>query len=143
MNLTIVQVSKITKLSVPTLYSYASRRKLGKKVGKNRVFSKADVQKLLKGSRKSPVKKKPKPPIKKALRSKKSAKLQPIKATVVTPKDASSIPSTQVLESTKPSFWTRLFGGRKQQKKDSLLEAEATKMKREAAARIKHVIAHP
>ena len=110
MNLTIQQVAKLTKLSVPTLYTYASRQKLGKKVGNKRVFSQADVQKLLKGSKKSPPKKKAKPPAKK--RSKRA-----IRTTVATPTAASSNASSIDVGSTKPSFWTRLFGGRKEMEK--------------------------
>ena len=113
MNLTIEQLSKITKLSVPTLYTYASRQKLGKKVGNKRVFSQADVQKLLKGSKKPPQKNKAKPPAKK--RGKRA-----IKTTVATPMAASSNTSSIAVRSTKPSFWTRLFGGRKEMEKVTL-----------------------
>jgi hypothetical protein len=113
MNLTIEQLSKITKLSVPTLYTYASRQKLGKKVGNKRVFSQADVQKLLKRSKKPPQEKKAKPPAKK--RGKRA-----IKTTVATPKAASSNASSIAVRSTNPSFWTRLFGGRKEMEKVTL-----------------------
>ena len=50
MKLTIEELSKRTKLSIPTLRVYVSRQKLGTKVGNNRYFSQADVDKLTKGS---------------------------------------------------------------------------------------------
>jgi hypothetical protein len=127
MNLTIEQVSKLTKLSVSTLYSYASRQKLGRKIGKKRLFSQADVQKLLKGSKKSPSKKKARPPVKKASTRKRRVKTEPISAPVAKPVAVSPKPNTIAIKSPKPSFWTRLFGGRKQQKKVSLMEAKTTK----------------
>jgi hypothetical protein len=127
MNLTIEQVSKLTKLSVPTLYSYASRQKLGKRVGNKRVYSQADVQKLLKGPKKSPSKKKRKPPARKISAGKKPVKTEPISASVAKPMAASPKPNTMAVKSPKPSFWTRLFGGRKQQQKVSLMDAKMTK----------------
>ena len=142
MNLSIQQVSKITKLSVPTLYTYASRQKLGKKVGKKRVFSQNDVQKLLKGSKKSVNKKNGKPSARKAKTHKRSIKTVPIKASSTKPNATSSIPSRQAPKSTKPSFWSRLFGGPNEQKRHSLLGKKGTKVKQEIAARIKYAIAN-
>ena len=114
MNLTIEQVSKLTKLSVPTLYAYASRKKLGKRLGNKRFFTQADVQLILKDSRKSPGRKKAKAPIKKAIR-KAPSKSKPIEAPK--PTAANSQRTTAVVKSQKPSFWTRLFGSRKRPKK--------------------------
>lgn len=127
MNLTIEQVSKLTKLSVPNLYSYASRQKLGKKIGKKRLFSQADVQKLLKGSKKSPSKTKPKPPTRKISARKKPVKTEPISASVAKPMAVSPKSNAAAIKSPKSSFWTRLFGVRKQQKKVSLMEAKTTR----------------
>ena len=59
MKLTVEQVAKMTKLSVPTLRVYASRQKLGKKEGNKRYFSQDDVKKLLKGASAAPSKKAP------------------------------------------------------------------------------------
>lgn len=127
MNLTIEQVSKLTKLSVPTLYAYTSKRKLGKKVGNKKVFTQADVQKLLKGSTKSPSKKKSKPPARKISARRKPAKPEPISASVAKPIATSPKQQTVTFKSPKPSFWTSLFGGRKQKQKVSLMEAKTTK----------------
>jgi predicted DNA-binding transcriptional regulator AlpA len=108
MNLTIQQVSKLTKLSVPTLYTYASRQKLGKKVGNKRVFSQADVHQLLKGSsKKSPPKKTTKPPARKT--SKRVVKRElPKKAKPMVGSHTLLTPTTR-----KPSAWTRLFFGKR------------------------------
>ena len=73
MNLSIEQVSKLTKLSIPTLRVYVSRQKLGTKVGTKRLFSQSDVQKLLKAAKKSPTAKKTKSPSRKASAAKKPA----------------------------------------------------------------------
>jgi len=127
MNLTIEQVSKLTKLSVPTLYTYASRQKLGRKIGNKRLFSQADVQKILKSSKKSPTKKKPKPAARKAIARRKLGKLEPVSASAVKLVAASPKPSTAAVKSPKRSFWTRLFGSRKRQQKVSLMEAKTTK----------------
>jgi hypothetical protein len=123
MNLTIEQVSKLTKLSVPTLYVYASRQKLGKKVGNRKVFSQADVQKLLKGSKKSPPKNKLKAPAKKTGR--RAIKTEPLKATKS--KAINNAASPLAAKPKGASFWGRLFGGRKPQQKVSLMNAKATK----------------
>ena len=108
MNLTIKQVSKLTKLSVPTLYTYASRQKLGKKIGKRKFFMQADVAKLLKSLRKPPVKK-AKPPAKKT--SKRAVKMKTIRAakpTIKSPASNSQAPTTR-----KPSVWGRLLFGKR------------------------------
>jgi hypothetical protein len=125
MNLTIEQVSKLTKLSVPTLFAYASRKKLGKRLGNKRFFTQADVQLILKDSRKSPTSKKAKTPIKKATIRKVPSKSKPIAAPK--PTAANSERTTPVVKSQKPSFWTRLFRGRKRPKKVSLMDAKTTK----------------
>lgn len=125
MKLTIEQASKLTKLSIPTLRVYASRQKLGKKVGNKRVFSQADVQKVLKGSKKSLAKKKAKSPLKK--RSRRTVKTEPIVASVSKPTAAKPKPNMMATRSPKPSLWTRLFGNRKQQQKVSLMDARTTK----------------
>jgi hypothetical protein len=101
MNLTIQQVSKITKLSVPTLYTYASRLKLGKKVGNRKVFSQADVRRLLKSSRKSTQKKKAKLSVK-----------EPIKKTIKRAVTYASKPVVAETKSKRP-FWTRLLFGKR------------------------------
>lgn len=108
MNLTIEQVSKLTKLSVPTLYTYASRQKLGKKVGNKRVFSQADVQKLRKSARKSVHKSKRITLAKRT--SKKTIKTESVKALKTKP--TKSAPSSVAGKPQNPSFWGRLFGNR-------------------------------
>jgi DNA-binding transcriptional MerR regulator len=123
MNLTIEQVSKITKLSISTLRVYTSRQKLGKKVGNRKVFSQADVQKLLKSSKKSPSKSKSKAPAKKT--SKKAIKAEPVAASNGKVKPISA--KAPVSEPTTQSFWTRLFGDRKEKQKVRLLDAKTTK----------------
>ena len=124
MNLTIEQVSKLTKLSVPTLYAYASRKKLGKRLGNKRFFTQADVQLILKDSRKSTTKR-AKSPIKKATIRKGPSKSKPIEAPK--PTAANSQRTTAVVKSQKPSFWTRLFRSRKRPKKVSVMDAKTTK----------------
>jgi hypothetical protein len=125
--LTIEQLSKLTKLSIPTLRVYVSRQKLGIKQGNRRVFSQSDVQKLLKDTKKSPVTRKAKSAPKKAVPGKKKASSQPAKKpaqkTVVT----SAKPTVATVKSTQPSIWTRLFGARKQKQKIGLLDAKITK----------------
>jgi hypothetical protein len=130
MNLTIDQVSKLTKLSVPTLYVYASRQKLGKKVGTRKVFSQADVQKLLKGAKKTSPKKTTKAPSKKT--SKKAIRTESVRASK--PKAAAGktirVDTKPTPVSTKPvkaSFWSRLFGSGKKQTKVGLMDAKVTK----------------
>lgn len=122
MNLTIGEVSKLTKLRVPTLYAYASRKKLGKKVGNKRFFTQADVQKILKGLRKPPSKKKAKSPAKETRR--RAVKVAPIVARRTA---ASFKPTTVAVKFPKPSFWNRLFGDRKQWQKVSLMDAKTTR----------------
>ena len=156
MKLTIEQLSKRTKLSVPTLRVYVSRQKLGTKVGNNRFFSQTDVDKLLKGSKravaKAGSKAKPKkaPAPAKSARAKaakpKAAKAKVTKLRLAKPKAAKTGPAPvktvrkaavtprpaapqveKVEQKTKPvqrSFWSRLFGGRKQPQKISLMQAK-------------------
>jgi DNA-binding transcriptional MerR regulator len=138
MKLTVEQVSKLTKLSVPTLRVYASRQKLGKKEGNKRYFSQDDVKKLLKGSsapaaKKAPAKKtKPvaakKPARKPAQKTVKKPAKKPAKRTAkVTVKTAQPSPVTSRPEPVKPqvqkkSFWS--FLRRKPQQKVTLMDAK-------------------
>jgi DNA-binding transcriptional MerR regulator len=142
MKLTIEQVSKLTKLSIPTLRVYVSRQKLGTKVGNNRFFSQADVQKLLKGSRraggKAEAKTATKAPSKKAKVAKPAKAAKAAKA-APRPKPAAAKPAPQKAAApkaekpelkTKPvrsSFWSRLFGSRGPKPKINVLEAKSTK----------------
>ena len=111
MNLTIQQVSKVTGLSVPTLYTYASRQRLGKKVGRNKVFTQADVQKILKNTRKAKPTKKAKPPVKKGVK-------QTVKRAVAYA--SKSIEVTATSKAPTPTVkrfgWTRFLFGRKKAK---------------------------
>jgi hypothetical protein len=100
-----------------------SRQGLGKKIGDRRVFSQSDVQKLLKGSKKSSPKKKPKAPSKKT--SRKATK--PKQIAVVKTETTSSSQSLIAAEPTQRSFWNRLFGGRREKEKISLMDAKMTK----------------
>lgn len=127
MNLTIEQLSKATRLSVSTIRVYASQRNLGKKVRGKRVFSQADVQKLLKGSKKSPSKKIAKPRTKKVKASSKALKAKRVAST--SPRSVTSETRSRVLTSTpyKASFWSRLFGGGKPKEKVSLMNARVAK----------------
>jgi hypothetical protein len=119
MNLTIEQLSKATKLSIPTLRAYTSQRNLGKRVGNRRVFTQADVQALLKGSRgASPRKARKAPP-------KRTAKREPVAATKPKPMDVAAAPV--VAKPMKRSFLSRLFGGRKTTKKVSLMAVSTRK----------------
>jgi hypothetical protein len=115
MSLTIEQLSKKTNLSVSTIRVYTSQRNLGKKVGNKRIFSEADVAKLLKGSKKAPSKK----TTKKIVNTKGIVQTTKRKADVSTPSAAS-------VKSRKPSFWARLFSG-KQTVKVNLIDAKMTK----------------
>jgi len=136
MNLTIADLSKKTKLSVPTLRVYVSRYKLGKKVGNNRVFTQADVDKLLKSSKGSKGKAKggQKPKSVKTAKTAKAAKAvkKPAKARVskrtapakVAPVAAAEKPMPK---SEKRSFWSTLFGTRKPKQKVDLMQAKSTK----------------
>ena len=116
MNLTIDQVSKLTKLSVPTLRVYTTRMSLGKKVGNKRVLTQADVQKLLKAPKRSSAKRNAKSPTKKAVSRKRPVKSEPTEASVALHKKTAT-KSTQVsTKPAKPAFWSRLFRGNKQKK---------------------------
>jgi MerR HTH family regulatory protein len=128
MNLSIEQLSKLTKLSIPTLRVYVSRQKLGKKVGTKRVFSQSDVQKLLKVAKKSPAEKKPKLPARKTRAAGKSAPVkQPSKVTSARSKVDPVRGKEPSAKAPKASFWTRLFGTRKQKPKVSLMDAKTTR----------------
>jgi len=127
MKLTIEQLSKLTKLSIPTLRVYVSRQKLGRKVGDKRVFSQSDVQKLLKSSKRPPAEKKIKPPHKKAEASKKTIQAVQKGSHVAKPNASISKAGELSTKSAKPSFWTRLFGGRKKKQKVNLLDVKTTK----------------
>ena len=120
MNLTIEQLSKLTKLSVPTLRVYVTRKKLGKKVGKSRVFSQSDVQKLLKTSKGSSAKTRAKPKTPRVRISK--GTLNSKQPKVVQPKIES--PN---LKPRKKGFWSSLFGARKPKEKVNLLEVKIRK----------------
>jgi hypothetical protein len=97
--------------------------KLGKKAGNRRLYSKADVQKLLKISKKSPPKNKPKAPAKKT--SRKATK--PKRNEAVKTETTSYSQSPVAAKPTQKSFWSRLFGGRKEKGKISLMDAKMTK----------------
>lgn len=143
MKLTIEQVAKLTKLSVPTLRVYASRQKLGTKVGNRRVFSQAEVQELLKSSKKSGAKSKgaahsPARPAKKKTQARvskrpraaaKPATAKSPPARTSTAQSAAAKPSTAkpMMPMAKPekrSFWQSIFGARKPKEKVKLLEAK-------------------
>jgi hypothetical protein len=131
MKLTVEQVAKLTKLSVPTVRVYASRQKLGTKEGTKRYFSQDDVKKLLKGSSspsatKKPAKKAKAAPARKAKPA--AAKKAPKKPAKPPQKSSQSTPVARRPEPAKPqvkraSFWSRLFGGKPKQK-ITLMEAK-------------------
>jgi len=114
MRLTIEELSKLTNLSISTLRVYASRQNLGKKVGNKRVFSQADVQKHLKSSKKAPGKAKSTNAKKKQGAKRKRIKSESIRTSVWHSMVAVSVPSTLSVKPSKASFWTRLFGRRRQ-----------------------------
>ncbi len=115
MKLTIEQVAKVTKLSVPTLRVYVSRLKLGTKAGNKRVFSQEDVKKLLKGASsgkmtkgaapKKPAAKKaaPKKAARAAAPKAKAAKTPEVKAQ---PAKAKETKAPAQPKSEKNSFWS-------------------------------------
>ena len=132
MNLTIEQLSKLTTLSVPTLRVYVSRQKLGTKVGNKRMFTQADVQKLLKESKKSPAKSSKSQARKVGSAKKSPAAREPAKTAVARP--ATARPAADKARASgssgktgTSSFWARLFGGRKQKAKVSLMDAKTTR----------------
>jgi hypothetical protein len=131
MNLTIEQLSKLTKLSVPTLRVYVSRQKLGTKVGNKRMFTQADVQKLLKESKKSPAKSSKSAARKVGSAKKSPAAREPAKTAGARPAAARPVDKARASGSSgktgTSSFWTRLFGGRKQKAKVSLMDAKTTR----------------
>jgi hypothetical protein len=127
MKLTIEQLSKLTKLSIPTLRVYVSRQKLGTKVGNKRMFTQADVQKLLKVSKKSPAKSSKLPARKSGGAKKSPATREPAKTAVARPATDKARASGNSGKTVKSSFWARLFGGRKQKAKVSLMDAKTTR----------------
>ncbi len=127
MDLTIEQLSKLTKLSIPTLRVYVSRQKLGKKVGNKRVYSQSDVQKLLKASKRSPKAKAAKSTTKKSGAGRKPVKAGSKRTSAAKPKADSRKPIAPSDKSKGRSFWARIFGGRKPKGKISLLDAKSTK----------------
>ena len=132
MKLTIEQVSKLTKLSVPTLRVYVSRQKLGTKVGNRRLFSQAEVQELLKSSKKSSGKGKgaarsPARTAKKKPQPRTAAKPRTAKPSATKPRTAKppvAKPEMPMPKPEKRSFWQRIFGERKPKEKVKLLEAK-------------------
>jgi hypothetical protein len=135
MRLTIEQVSELTKLSVPTVRANASRQNLGTKVGKSRVFSQADVQKLLKKAKpsnsgsKAKQKTEPKGKAKAATVRvpRKPQKLSPAKKAAVKKQVSMAKVETPTTKTANNSFWNRLFGNRKTKQKVSLLSVKTTK----------------
>jgi DNA-binding transcriptional MerR regulator len=135
MKLTIEQVSELTKLSVPTLRVYASRQNLGTKVGKSRVFSQADVQKLLKntkpssGAAKAKQKAKPKGKAKAATvrTARKPRKVAAAKKVAVKKQVATAKVELPIAKTATGSLWNRLFGNRRTTQKVSLLSVKTTK----------------
>jgi len=151
MKLTIEQVSKLTKLSIPTLRVYVSRQKLGTKEGNNRFFSQADVQKLLKGTRRSSGTAEKKPATKSSAKSASKTAKKPAKAAKTatraaakaTPKPApaprpASRPAPQrpvpaapgaelKVKPPRPSFWSRIFGARRPKQRITVMDAKTTK----------------
>ncbi len=122
MNLTIQQVAKITKLSVPTIYSYTSKLGLGRKVGRTKIFTQADVQKLLKGKPRAKKTDKPRP--RKAAANRETVQTEPTPTIGTKLKTAEPKSGTLSVKPPKASFWTRLFGSPKQKQKVSLMEAK-------------------
>jgi len=107
MNLTVQQVAKTTGLALQTVYAYSSRLKLGKTVGGKKVYSKADVQKILTKARKSPPRKRTKPSVKKVVKKAvRRAVAYVSKPIEVTPTAKASTPTV------KPFRWTRFLFGR-------------------------------
>ena len=137
MNLTIEQLAKRTKLSVSTIRVYTQRKNLGKKIGNRRVFSQADVQKLLKGSKKLASKKSKAPAKKRAKRAVKKQAVREAKPKATTPEA-----NVAALQTKKPSFLTLLFRRKGNQGNVSIMDAKTLKLQRENAARIKKALTH-
>ena len=123
MKLTIEQLSKLTKLSIPTLRVYISRQKLGTKVGNKRVYSQTDVQKLLRSPKKLPAVRKPETPAGKVVARGKSERRQLAGTSTAKTEDTSSSSNTRTASESTLSFWTKLFGGGKKKRKISVMEA--------------------
>ena len=126
MKLTIEQLSKLTKIPVPTLRVYVTRKGLGTKVGKSRVFTQVDVQKLQKSAKDPNRKAKAKVNISKSrtVRGSEKSKKQNNKESVK-PKVALNKMESPVLEPRKRSFWSSLFGARKKSEKVDLLAVKS------------------
>ncbi len=141
MRLTIEELSKRTKLSVPTLRVYVSRQKLGTRIGNNRFFSQADVEKLMKGSKRGAgkgrgAKARKTGPAARSARAKQArsrpARAKPVRkapaaakpATPVRPAVAAPVAARPEQKPVKRSFWSRLFGGRRPPQKISLMQAK-------------------
>ena len=124
MKLTVEQVAKITKLSIPTLRVYISRQKLGTKVGNTRYLTQNDVNKILK--KKSPPSRNKKAATRvktsksiKQIESSREAPNKPTEDTVAKKNNArESIPK-------KRSFWS--FFQREPKEKINLLDAKGFK----------------
>ncbi len=103
MRLTVDQVSDLTGLPVPTIRVYASRLKLGTRIGNNRFFSQADVQRILKGKRPETEKKAVKASPKKAAKkpAKKAAKKAARKPAKKTAKKAAKKPAKKAARKSK------------------------------------------
>ncbi len=123
MKLTVEQVAKLTKLSVPTLRVYASRQKLGKKEGNKRYFSQDDVKKLLKGASAAPSKKAPAK--KAATKAQKKVAKKPARAsrkTVTAAPAAKHAEPVKTQKAEKKSFWS--FLRRTPKEKVTLMDAK-------------------
>lgn len=131
MKLTIEQLSKLTKLSVPTIRVYVTRKKLGTKVGRSRVFSQADVQKLLATSKGSAATRKAKPAKKKVSAGKRpprSGQTRKGPAQEKRPAQekaaAKRVEEPGISSTKKQGFWSSLFGARQPKKKVNLLDVK-------------------
>ena len=127
MKLTIEQVSKLTKLSIPTLRVYVSRQKLGTKVGNNRVFSQSDVEKLLKKSKGSTKNSKGKRKANAASSAKKGTQVRASKQSTIKTRVSVTRVESPMPKSEKRSFWQSIFVTRKPKQKVKLLEAKTTR----------------
>ena len=129
--LTIEQLSKLTKLSVPTIRVYVTRKKLGTKVGRSRVFSQADVQKLLATSKGTGATRKAKPAGKKVSAGKRPPRAAQTRKGPTQEKRpeqekaaAKRAEEPGISASKKQGFWSSLFGARQPKKKVNLLDVK-------------------
>jgi DNA-binding transcriptional MerR regulator len=126
MKLTIEQVAKQTKLKVATIRVYSSRMNLGTKEGNRRLFSPADVKKLLKDTaKKTTAKRKVKKAV--ARRGASKVRVQEAQKQTVTNRPKEAKVESQPLKVEKRSFWSRLFGRPPQKKTVSLLSVRPMK----------------